>query len=107
MERVIKFKLKALLNPGTYEAMLGDGVHSWSISDVDESEVYIADSESDDFPNLRRELTSQRASYDFYQRRTNDGDNTTWYHGRNGAPEIYSHFGNSESEFIALSNCAS
>lgn len=104
MDRIIKFKLKALLNPGTYKAMVEDRVGSWEISGPNQEEAIIRDSDSDNFPSLRKELTSQGASYDFYQRRNKEADNTTWHHGRNGQPEVYSSLGTAD-EFTDLAEC--
>ena len=90
------------MQPGTYVSMLEDKVLSWSVTGQNRDEVYISDNDNDDYPSLRSELTKQKASYDFYQRRDRDGDNLYWQHGRDGEKEV-SNYGN--SPFKPLHEC--
>lgn len=105
MERIIQFKLQAMMNPKTYIAMVNDKVMSWCRIGPDNEFVQIHDSTSDNFPNLRRELSLQNESYDFYQQRINDGDHTVWRHGRSGGSEIVSNFGVSDEPYTPLYEC--
>lgn len=54
--------------------------------------VEYSDETSGEYPNLRSALKKLPATYDFHQRRPEDGDNAIWHHLRNGK-EILSNNG--------------
>jgi hypothetical protein len=105
MHRIIKFKKIALLNPSTYTAMLNDKAIQWAEAGPNCDQVEIQDSEMDNFPQLRKELTLQKASYDFFQVRQGESDHTTWQHGREGASEVDSQYGDFQSNIKPLHEC--
>ena len=80
--RRILFRAEHMMRPGTYAALVKDGVLSW-VSHAD-GVAEISDNISDDFPNFRTECEANSLSYDFHQRRERDGDNTLWFYGRDG-----------------------
>lgn len=104
IDRVIRFKRTALLDPDTYRAKRADEIDPWEVGH-DENEVHVHDSKKVDFPQLRSTLQKHGQSYDFYQRKDGDGDHAFWHHGRNGK-EYYSNYGNSEEVIVELRKLA-
>ncbi len=82
VHRRILFRAEHMMRPGTYAALAKDGVLSWVAHANGLAEI--SDNVSDDFPAFRRECEMNSLSYDFHQRRDGDGDNTLWFHGRDG-----------------------
>lgn len=63
--------------------------------------VEFSDETADDYPNLKAALIQLDATYDFHQRRPQDGDNAVWHHRRNGK-EILSNYGLSDEDVAPL-----
>lgn len=110
--RKIRFLQNMLGNPQVQAALVADGAINKVLNDsyvetdgqgdvvAVKSVVEYSDDGGDDYPNLRRALTQLNASYDFHQRRPDEGDNAIWHHGRNGK-EIVANFGMS-AEVVPL-----
>ena len=105
VDRIIKFSQEALLSPATYSAMVSDGVVTWVQIGPTSTFVEIHDTNADDFKNLRIALRGQGFSYDFYQRRASDGDNTCWYHSRSGGNETFSNYDQTNTPVVTLFSC--
>lgn len=105
VDRIIKFSQQALLCPAIFTAMKKDSVETWVQIGPAASFVQIHDTTTDDFPHMRVALRTQGFSYDFYQRRQNDGDHTVWQHSRGGNDETYSNYGHVEEPLTSLFEC--
>lgn len=104
VDRVIVFSLDAVKRPEIFEAMVGDNVQTFAtINSATHGQfARVQDSISDNFPKLRAALSAANVSYDFYQRRANDGDHAGWWKSRNGAAEEYENLGLSDKPITPL-----
>jgi hypothetical protein len=84
--------------------MVGDNVQTFATvnSATHGTFVRVHDSTSDNFPKLRAALRAAKISYDFHQRRANDGDHAGWWKSRSGADEEYENFGLSDKPITPL-----
>lgn len=93
VDRVIVFSQDAVQTSSIYEAMVKDQVDGFEKVGPKGTFIKIHDTKGDNFPSLRTALRAAHTSYDFHQRRTNDGDHALWQHSRNGGAEVYSNYG--------------